>query len=173
MPLLTDQGLTPDAYVRAVDGEPLPTEGAVLVTLARLKAEPALAERNSPLGVEIPNTARLKDLAPFLARLSLVAVVFPAFTDGRGFSIARQLRLRGFQGRLRACGPVIADQYRHARGVGFDEIDLPDAVAARQPPDHWTRMLAMVSSGYQLGYGERASILDRRRAARLAQEAAE
>jgi uncharacterized protein (DUF934 family) len=172
MPLLTEQGLTPDAYVRASDGAALPADGAVLVTLARLVAEPALAQRNSPVGVEIPNTARLKDLAPFLARLSLVCVAFPAFTDGRGFSIARQLRLRGFRGRLRACGPVIADQYRHVRGVGFDEIELPDTVAARQPPEHWARMLAVVSSGYQLGYGERASILDRRRAARL-KEAAE
>lgn len=173
MPLLTDRGLTPDAYARVQEGEPLPADGPVLVTLARLVAEPAVAERNSPVGVEIPNTARLKDLAPFLGRLSLVSVVFPAFTDGRGFSIARQLRLRGFRGRLRACGPVIADQYRHARGVGFDEIELPEAVAARQPPEHWTRMLGVVSSGYQLGYGERASILDRRRAARLTREAAE
>jgi uncharacterized protein (DUF934 family) len=172
MPLLTDRGFAPDDFQRVAEGEPLP-DGAVLLPLSRLAGEPGLAERNAPIGAEIPNTARLKDLAPFLSRLSLVSVTFPAFNDGRGFSIARQLRLRGFRGRLRASGPIIADQYRHARGVGFDEVELPEALAARQPAEHWTRMLGVVSAGYQLGYGERTSILERRRAARLAREAAE
>ena len=39
----------------------------------------------------------------------------------------------GYTGRLRAAGPLIADQFRAARRVGFDEVELPDAVAGAQP----------------------------------------
>ena len=67
----------------------------------------------------------------------LVAVDFPSMTDGRGFTLARLLRERGYQGRLRAVGGLIADQYAMARRVGFDEVRIPAALAARQPQDQW------------------------------------
>ena len=43
----------------------------------------------------------------------------------------------GYDGRLRAAGPLIADQFRFARRVGFDEVELPEAVAERQPEEQW------------------------------------
>ncbi len=43
----------------------------------------------------------------------------------------------GYTGRLRAHGPVIADQYAMVRRVGFDEVEIPDEIAARQPADQW------------------------------------
>jgi uncharacterized protein (DUF934 family) len=43
----------------------------------------------------------------------------------------------GYKGRLRAAGPLIADQFRFARRVGFDEVELPDEVAQRQPEAQW------------------------------------
>jgi uncharacterized protein (DUF934 family) len=45
--------------------------------------------------------------------------------------------MMGFAGRLRAHGPVIADQYSMIRRVGFDEVEIPDDLAARQPADQW------------------------------------
>ena len=69
----------------------------------------------------------------------MVRVAFPAMGDGRGFSIARRLRAMGYAGRLRAAGPLIADQMTAARSVGFDEIEIPDALAARQPEAFWSR----------------------------------
>lgn len=90
-----------------------------------------------PLAVEFPADRDPEDLAPWFARLAMIRVQFPAMGDGRGFSIARRLRALGFTGRLRAAGPLIADQYRAARRVGFDEIELPDAIAARQPQAQW------------------------------------
>ncbi|MGR3321090.1 MAG: DUF934 domain-containing protein [Pseudooceanicola sp.] len=66
-----------------------------------------------------------------------IRVEFPSFADGRGFTIARALRLRGYQGRLRARGHVIADQYAMARRSGFDEVEIDPDLAARQPEDHW------------------------------------
>lgn len=67
----------------------------------------------------------------------LVAIDFPSFGDGRGFTLARLLREKGYRGRLRAVGGLIADQYAMARRVGFDEVRIPAALAARQPQDQW------------------------------------
>ena len=69
--------------------------------------------------------------------VDLIRVDFPFSADGRGFTIARALRRMGFAGRLRAKGHVIADQYAMARRCGFDEIEIDDALAARQPEPQW------------------------------------
>ncbi|MGR3484082.1 MAG: DUF934 domain-containing protein [Paracoccaceae bacterium] len=67
----------------------------------------------------------------------LVRIAFPSFADGRGFTLAAILRGRGYRGRLRAAGHVIADQYAMARRAGFDEVQIDAALAARQPADQW------------------------------------
>lgn len=66
-----------------------------------------------------------------------IRINFPSFADGRGFTIARQLRLLGFTGRLRARGHVLADQYAMARRAGFDEVEIDADLAARQPESQW------------------------------------
>ncbi|MBC9247735.1 DUF934 domain-containing protein [Paracoccus sp. 11-3] len=78
----------------------------------------------------------IEELVDHLHR-TLVAIDFPAFTDGRGFSIARRLRELGYQGRLRANGRLIADQYAMARRVGFDEVVVAPDIAQRQPQEQW------------------------------------
>lgn len=72
-----------------------------------------------------------------LAGLRMVRVDFPSFADGRGFTLARLLRLNGYTGRLRARGHVLADQYAMARRAGFDEVEISPDLAARQPEDQW------------------------------------
>ncbi len=69
--------------------------------------------------------------------LGLIRIDFPSFADGRGFSIGRALRRLGYTGRLRAKGHVLADQYAMARRSGFDEVEIDDDLAARQPEDQW------------------------------------
>ena len=69
--------------------------------------------------------------------IDLIRIAFPAFSDGRGFTLARHLRGRGYTGRLRAVGPVISDQYAMARRSGFDEVEIPDDLALRQPAEEW------------------------------------
>ena len=66
-----------------------------------------------------------------------IRIAFPAFSDGRGFTLAARLRRMGFAGRLRAAGHVIADQYAMARRAGFDEVQIDAALAARQPEPQW------------------------------------
>lgn len=74
---------------------------------------------------------------PLAPSLAMIRVRFPGFADGRGFTIARQLRLRGYTGRLRAAGHILADQYAMARRSGFDEVEIEDDLAARQPEEQW------------------------------------
>lgn len=72
-----------------------------------------------------------------LPALRLIRIAFGSFADGRGFTLARQLRLMGYRGRLRAAGQLIADQYAMARRAGFDEVEISEADARRQPEASW------------------------------------
>lgn len=79
----------------------------------------------------------------------IIRIAFPSFADGRGFTIARQLRLRGYKGRLRAKGHVLADQYAMARRAGFDEVEIDAELAARQPEASWRFRSDWQSNDYQ------------------------
>jgi uncharacterized protein (DUF934 family) len=64
-------------------------------------------------------------LEPGVARLQVVAIAFPVFTDGRGYSLARLVRERlGFRGELRAVGDVQRDQIFYLLRCGFDAFAL-------------------------------------------------
>lgn len=81
--------------------------------------------------------------------LAMIRIRFPSFADGRGFSIARQLRLLGYTGRLRAVGHVLADQYAMARRSGFDEVEIDDDLATRQPEEQWRARANWQDHDYQ------------------------
>lgn len=127
--IVSDAGFAP---ADIAEGQALPLDALIA---GEVPAE-------GPLVVDFPNDRDPTLLAPFLDRLALVRVVFPAPGDGRGFSIGRRLRDLGYLGRLRALGPVIADQWTALRAMGFDEAEIPDALAARQPAALWTRRRA-------------------------------
>lgn len=99
---------------------------SLLLTLAQWQAhrEQWLAHEGR-LGVLLEPDADPSVLADDLSRLSLIAVDFPNFTDGRGYSIARLLRQRhGFTGELRAVGDVLRDQLFFYERCGFDSFAL-------------------------------------------------
>ena len=58
----------------------------------------------SPAPVAGCSLLRPSALDPTLEQVDLISIAFPNYSDGRGFSIARQLRNMGFAGRLRAHG---------------------------------------------------------------------
>ena len=87
--------------------------------------------------VDLAQTDKPEALIPYLQNLQMIRIAFPAFNDGRAFTLARRLRTLGYKGHLRALGPVIADQYAMARRVGFNDVEIPDDLAARQPQDQW------------------------------------
>lgn len=166
MPLRDANGPTPDPWIRLSEGQVAPRGAKVILGLDRLRAEgppPGAAAT----GVEIGPGDDARDLSDLLDRLSLISVRFPKFADGRGFSTARRLRGLGFRGELRATGPVIADQYPMLLAVGFDTLDIPEAMAQRQPDAQWQAARDSVSLSYQSGLRRGAvSIFEARRAAR-------
>ena len=101
------------------------------------------------LAVELASDADPTTLSDHLHAIDLIRVNFPEFADGRGFTIARVLRLMGYGGRIRASGHVIADQYAMARRAGFDEVEIDDELAARQPEEQWLRRSSWRSHDYQ------------------------
>ncbi|MGH6923165.1 MAG: DUF934 domain-containing protein, partial [Propylenella sp.] len=78
-----------------------------------------------PLGVEVLAGEPVRELEPYLSRLSLIAVSFPAFSDGRSYSAARLLRERlDYRGELRAVGDVLADQIPLMRRCGITSFEV-------------------------------------------------
>lgn len=112
----------------------------------------ALSDLDGPaagLLVDVSSDAAPGGLADRVAGAALVRIVFPSFADGRGFTLARLLRLGGYRGRLRAAGHVIADQYAMARRAGFDEVEIDDDLAARQPEEQWRARADWQAHDYQ------------------------
>ena len=116
-----------DSFAPVADDAALP-DGAVLVSLARFqKDRDALLARNTPIGVKLASDQNPQVLADDIGRLSLVALEFPKFRDGRAFSWARILRTRlGFTGEIRAVGDFLFDQVNYQHRVGFDAWEVPD-----------------------------------------------
>jgi uncharacterized protein (DUF934 family) len=86
-------------------------------------------------------------LARDIAALPVIAVDFPKFADGRGYSIARLLRDRfGYKGELRAIGDIARDQLYYLQQVGFDAFELREG----KNPHDALASLRDFTDGYQL-----------------------
>ncbi len=125
--LVTDTGFTPDTW----------TTGFA-----------TLDDAHAP-SLDITPGDDLERVAARLPTLQMIRITFADFADGRGFSIARRLRLLGYSGRLRAHGHVLADQYAMARRSGFDEVEIAADLAARQPQDQWLARADWRAHDYQ------------------------
>jgi len=109
-------------------------------------------EAGRPLGgagLDLASDADVTVLAEDLAQIAMMRIDFPSFADGRGFTLAKRLRDMGYEGRLRAAGHVIADQYAMARRSGFDEVEISAELAARQPEADWLARADWQSHDYQ------------------------
>lgn len=163
MPLLDRSGWKADDYVRHDEFLAAP---AILVPATVVDAALEARQPGQRVGVELPNTFYPAQLAGVQDQLDLVAISFPKFNDGRGFSIAKLLREQGYAGTLRASGALIPDQFAFALHVGFDEIEISEAQAARQPIEQWLHAATLIPTSYQNGEDGTVSILERRKAAR-------
>lgn len=113
------EGETPEAVA-------LP-EGDVIFPLAVWQARKAEIAARPRVGLLLQAGDRVEDVADELASFALIAVHFPKFVDGRGYSTAALIRQRyGYTGELRAVGDVLHDQLFFMRRVGFDSYALKD-----------------------------------------------
>ncbi len=154
MPLLKNNVLVPDTWIHADAESQLPSAGDVTVPFARLLKEwGELSRRRSRLGLRLSNTYRPEALGTFLPGLSLSVLPFPAFNDGRAYSIARALREMGYRGELRATGNVLPDQLQFMLQVGFDAFEIGD----RFPLEAWAKASHQMSLAYQRGLFRRGA----------------
>lgn len=114
--IVTQTGFAPDAPL--VDA----------VSLADYKGEPALC-----LSVDDD----IDTVSGVLDTIQMIVIPFSSSADGRGFSLAADLRARGYRGHLRAQGHILVDQFRAALRCGFDDIEISDDQAARNPEHQW------------------------------------
>jgi uncharacterized protein (DUF934 family) len=127
MRVIKDRKIVDDTWEILPPEAEIPASGDLIVSLDRwnaLQESPPAAERQGRLGVllksdELPEQIRALERAP------LVAIEFPKFVDGRGYSSARLLRDRlGYKGELRAVGDVLRDQLFYMHRVGVDSFAL-------------------------------------------------
>ena len=131
MPTLIKSGaIAADTYTRvdAVDGSLTLPAGDVLVGLDTLLAHRAQVLAHAGCkGVQLKPDQFAEQIADLVAKLDLVAVEFPAFADGRGYSTAYLLRTRfGYTGELRAVGDVFKDTLFYQARVGFNAFAIRD-----------------------------------------------
>ena len=129
-------------------------------------ADPAITvdvccEQSNATAVRVEPGDDVRELVPFLDRLALVEVNFPAFGDGRGYSAARVLREEGYTGELRAVGDVLVDQVAYMRRCGFDAF-APDAPIDRED---WDAALERWPDVYQNAADQRTPIWAQRHSA--------
>ena len=122
-----------DSFVFVADDQDLP-EGDLLLSLARFQTEgESLLSQGRRVGVKLLADQEVEALAYDLPRLSVVALDFPKFGDGRSYSNARLLRERyGFKGQVRAVGDVLREQAGFLLRVGFDAFEPADGASANE-----------------------------------------
>lgn len=95
--------------------------GKVIVPLKVWLAQRVTLQQRAELGVWFATDEWLEELKGDVQKFSVIAVHFPKFSDGRGYSIAFNLRARlGYTGELRAIGDVLRDQLFYMQRVGFN-----------------------------------------------------
>ncbi|HEU4621397.1 MAG TPA: DUF934 domain-containing protein [Burkholderiaceae bacterium] len=135
--VIVDGRVTEDAWQVVPAGESWSGEGDPIVHASdALNQLDALKATTKKFGVWLDGGDDVEPLRSVLEHVAIVAVRFPVFTDGRGFSTAVLLRRLGYAGELRSIGDVLRDQLLQMKRVGFtsfalrEDRDAHDALAA-------------------------------------------
>ncbi len=162
--IIKDQAIVNDDWnvLKLADGE---TPDAVTVPAGKqivplqvwLAQKTALAAR-ADIGVWFASDERAEQLKEDAKSLPLIAVDFPNFADGRGYSIAYNLRARvGFGGELRAIGDVLRDQLFYMSRVGFNAF----ATREDRSIDDALKGLSDFSDAYQTSWDQKTPLFRR------------
>ncbi len=124
--VIRNRRIEPDRWRLVAEPDAAWPAGPIIVPLPAWKARGGeRGARKEPVGVWLAPADDPAEIAGELPRIDIVAVHFPKFTDGRGYSTAALLRQRhGYRGELRAFGDVGRDQLYYLARVGFDSFRL-------------------------------------------------
>ncbi|WP_299726625.1 DUF934 domain-containing protein [uncultured Endozoicomonas sp.] len=128
MPLLKDGTHTENQYkvLSAEEATDALPPGDYLFPVSHIElALQFQAEGHGKSGLWLDSSDEPRISTDLLNQFTVVAVNFPKFIDGRGYSIAFLLRERlGFNGDIRAIGDVLVDQLNYMRRCGFSSFEL-------------------------------------------------
>jgi uncharacterized protein (DUF934 family) len=124
--IIKDRNIVEDHWLRLADEAALPAASDIIVSFKRWQQErAALLARKGGLGVIIGNGITLEEIKNDLAHFKLIAIEFPQFKDGRGYSYARMLRERyHYPHEIRATGNVLRDQLLPMARCGINAFEL-------------------------------------------------
>lgn len=155
-PLIADRRVVADEWILCEDATQRPDGQPALLPLADWQA----SDKGDDVAPWLASDTEMTDeLARELEAAPLVAIDFPKFTDGRGYSIARLLRERhGYQGQIRAIGDVLIDQLFYMSRCGFDAFSLRED----QIVEDALNALSTFSRSYQPGTDDPEPLFRRR-----------
>ncbi|WP_417428972.1 DUF934 domain-containing protein [Kiloniella sp.] len=133
MPLIRDGRQIADKWTKLDNEAEVPAADSIIVSLDRWNSEKeTLVDLGLELGVFLESNESPELIEDDLNKLSLVALNFPAFGDGRAYSYARILKERyGFEGEVRAIGDVLYDQIQLMQRCGFDTLEIKSDATLR------------------------------------------
>ena len=145
--------LANEVHVIVADEEATPPSGGVILPLARYQAEGReLIAGGRDVGVLLASNEAIEDIASDLPNLSVVALSFPKFRDGRHYTSDRLLRERfGYDGEIRAVGEVFREQAVFFVRCGFDAFEPADG----STPEQWMAAAGRFRHVYQRGADDR------------------
>lgn len=148
-----------DRFTDVADEDAIPA-GPVILSLTRFQAEgDALVSAGRAVGVRVQADEAVEDLAYDLPRLALVAVVFPKYADGRGYSSAALLRQRfGYAGEVRAVGDVLREQAGFMVRCGMNAFAPSDGSTA----EDWAAAAGRFRHVYQRAVDARPPVFEER-----------
>ena len=146
--LVSIAGVVPDrwTYAGELAGATAAPEHLIVPWAEWQKAAAEWRARAPHIGVSVPADTAFTSLQPNLERLELIVIAFPGVSEGRGYSLARQLRERGrYRGELRAAGEIFRDHVLFLARCGFDSFEI----SPRESPDSAFAALKSFTVAYQ------------------------
>ena len=169
MPLIKNNQITEDTWLTLDDEQALPVPHQdIIVSFDRwLQERVDLINYDGRLGIRLKSDQPPSLIQGLIQHIDLVALEFPAYTDGRAYSYARLLRDRyGFVGEIRAVGDVLRDQAFYMQRCGFDSFEVADASAL----PGWLDSLRDFTLVYQPAADQRSFVVHQRHVTALAAE---
>ncbi|MDD4928625.1 MAG: DUF934 domain-containing protein [Gallionella sp.] len=162
--IIKNRAIVEDDWVILRPGEqdaplsvPVPA-GQVIVPLAVWQAQREALVNRADVGVWLQSSDRPEALLGDVGKFPVIAVDFPKFADGRGYTIAYLLRERmGYKGQLRAIGDVLRDQLYYMQRVGFDAFML----RADKDINEALKGLSDFSESYQASFDQKLPLFRR------------
>jgi len=144
MPLLDATGLIADDF-RDAAGAPEGWTGGLLLDRDGSFPNGFSGRR----GLVLPGEAKAEEAFATAQGFDAIAITFPVFSDGRGFTLARRLRRLGWAGHLRTRGPLLPDQLVMALACGFDAVEIAPELLDRHGLESWLAAPRLQRHRYQ------------------------